>query len=103
VRLKCLDLVLPADRGYTCTRLFDEGLLVTPDAIGGPLCRSVTTDADLTGYTTDQLVAVGAVCRYGQALGRELGEPEGHYEETNSAGWDLVDDTWAAAEELFAG
>jgi hypothetical protein len=45
--------------------------------------------------------AIVATCRYGQALGRELGEPAGHYEETNSAGWDLVDDTWAAALELF--
>ena len=42
-----------------------------------------------------------AVCRYGQALGRELGEPEDHYEETNAAGWDMVDDTWAAATVLF--
>ena len=48
-----------------------------------------------------QRTALHAVCRYGQALGRELGEPEDHYEETNSAGWDMVDDTWEAATRLF--
>jgi hypothetical protein len=36
-------------------------------------------------------------------LGRELGEPEDHYEETNAAGWDLVDDLWTAATQLFKG
>lgn len=100
VRLKCLDLVLSG--GVTCQQLFDEGLLVTPDAIGGPLCRQITDDpASLAAYRPEIADALAATCRYGQALGRELGEPAGHYEETNSAGWDLVDDTWAAALELF--
>jgi len=31
---------------------------------------------------------VAGSCLYGQALG----EAEGHYEETNSAGWDLAQD-----------
>ncbi len=100
VRLKCLDLVLVG--GVTCQQLFDEGLLVAPDAIGGALCRQVTDDPTaLTAYRPEVADAIVATCRYGQALGRELGEPAGHYEETNSAGWDLVDDTWAAALELF--
>lgn len=101
-RLKCLDLVLDPASGYTCQRLFDEGRLVAVDAVGGPVCRSVT-DGSGGGppFTPEQLTALRAVCRYGQALGRELGEPEGHYEETNSAGWDLVDDLWAAALQLF--
>ena len=100
VRLKCLDLVLAG--GVTCQQLFDEGLLVAPDAIGGPLCRQSTDDpASLTAYRPEIAAAIVATCRYGQALGRELGEPAGHYEETNSAGWDLVDDTWAAALQLF--
>lgn len=102
-RLKCLDLVIPADIGYTCQRLFDEGLLVTVDAVAGPICQAISRDGDLPPLTTEQLTALAAVCRYGQALGRELGEPDGHYEETNSAGWDLVDDTWAAAVQLFGG
>lgn len=102
-RLKCLDLVIPVETGYTCQRLFDEGLLVTVDAVAGPICQSISRDGDLPPLTTEQLTALAAVCRYGQALGRELGEPDGHYEETNSAGWDLVDDTWAAAVRLFGG
>ena len=101
-RLKCLDLVMDPAGGYTCQRLFDEGLLVTIDAVGGPVCRGVTDAPASTTYTTEQLTALQAVCRYGQALGRELGEPAGHYEETNSAGWDLVDDLWAAARQLFS-
>mgnify|MGYP001156536721 FL=1 len=104
VRLKCLDLVMPAAGGYTCQRLFDEGVLVTPDAVAGPVCRDLLDNPTQTGQDDalqPQREALAAVCRYGQALGRELGEPDGHYEETNSAGWDLVDDTWAAALQLF--
>ena len=101
-RLKCLDLVMDPASGYTCQRLFDEGLLVTIDAVAGPVCRGVTDDPASTAYTAEQLTALQAVCRYGQALGRELGEPDGHYEETNSAGWDLVDDLWEAALQLFS-
>lgn len=100
VRLKCLDVVL-AD-GVTCQQLFDEGVLVTPDAISGVVCHAITDDpAQLAPYRPKIAAAVAATCRYGQALGRELGEPDGHYEETNSAGWDMVDDLWVAAEQLF--
>jgi hypothetical protein len=82
------------------------GLLVTPDAIGGPTCRLLADDPtapDQLGLAADspEYLALQTICRYGQALGRELGEPDGHYEETNSAGWDLVDDLAAAAEALF--
>lgn len=101
-RLRCLDLVLSADSGYTCQRLFDEGLALAPDVVAGETCRKLA-DGEATGNTAEQDTALTAVCRYGQALGRELGEPEEHYEETNAAGWDLVDDLWAAAERLFAG
>ncbi|MEN9646313.1 MAG: hypothetical protein RL238_2982 [Actinomycetota bacterium] len=99
VRLKCLDLVMPAGGGVTCASLFAKGLLVTPDAVAGPTCRALT-EAPPAAPPADEAALI-AVCRYGQALGRELGEPEDHYEETNSAGWDLVDDTWAAAQQLF--
>jgi hypothetical protein len=40
--------------------------------------------------------AVAASCRYGQALG----EANDHYEETNSAGWDLEADILAAVGVL---
>ena len=105
VRLKCLDLVMDPAGGYTCQRLFDEGQLVTPDAVAGPECRNLWENPHLLTQEDALLAqrqALAAVCRYGQALGRELGEPDGHYEETNSAGWDLVDDLWAAAQELFS-
>jgi hypothetical protein len=102
-RLKCLDLALPPEAGYSCQQLFDEGLLITPDAVAGPVCREMLEEPEATDLPTGNArTALEAVCRYGQALGRELGEPDGHYEETNSAGWDLVDDTWAAAEQLFS-
>lgn len=106
IRLKCLDLALPVDGGYTCQRMFDEGLLVTPDAVAGTVCVELADNPDL--LTQEDVgqparLAVNAVCRYGQALGRELGEPDDHYEETNSAGWDLVGDVWTAALQLFAG
>jgi hypothetical protein len=100
-RLKCMDLEIPATTGYTCQRLFDEGLLVAPDAVAGPTCRALTDEPPVAA--TDAQQALSAVCRYGQALGRELGEPEDHYEETNAAGWDLVDDLWTAATQLFKG
>jgi hypothetical protein len=100
VRLKCLDLVMPAGSGVTCQQLFDRGLLVSPDAVDGPTCRALT-ETPPAAPTVDE-TALMAVCRYGQALGRELGEPQDHYEETNSAGWDLVDDTWSAAQQLFS-
>ena len=68
------------------------------------MCRNLINNPQLLTQEDALLAqrqALAAVCRYGQALGRELGEPDGHYEETNSAGWDLVDDTWAAALQLF--
>lgn len=105
VRLKCLDLVMDPASGYTCQRLFDEGLLVALDAVAGPVCRNLWENPQLLTQEDAGLAqrqALAAVCRYGQALGRELGEPEGHYEETNSAGWDLVDDLWTAAQELLS-
>jgi hypothetical protein len=40
--------------------------------------------------------AVEASCQYGQALGEALG----HYEETNSAGWDMAADILAAVAAL---
>lgn len=99
-RLKCLEIALPS--GATCADLFARGLIEQADSIGGLTCRAMSTDATAReSYEPDDLAALMAICRYGQALGRELGEPEGHYEETNAAGWNLVDDLWAAATRLF--
>ncbi len=99
-RLRCADAVLP--RGVTCASLFADGFIEFADAVSGATCKSITDDpAALVLYPQAVGEAIGAVCRYGQALGRELGEPQGHYEETNAAGWDLVDDLWKAATQLF--
>ena len=98
-RMSCLDLVLPGDA--TCSDLAARGVIEDPQWIGGRTCKTITDDpAALTAYG-DDAEAVAAVCRYGQGLGRELGEPQNHYEETNAAGWDMVDDIWAAAQRLF--
>ncbi len=45
--------------------------------------------------------AVQAICYYGQMVGAEIEKPPGHYEETNSADWDLADDLWDATVRLF--
>ena len=99
-RLKCLEIVL--GNGQTCADLFARGVIPFADAIDGPTCKKITDDPTaLQAYETSDAEAVAALCRYGQALGRELGEPEGHYEETNAAGWDLVQDFWDAVTALF--
>lgn len=99
-RLRCEDAVLP--EGTTCEALFESGYLPVVGAIDGTRCAALADDPAAIGRLPDDVgPALAAACRYGQAIGRELGEPEGHYEETNAAGWDLVDDTWSAAERLF--
>ncbi len=98
-RLRCLDLVLPG--GNTCADLAARGVIEGADWISGDTCKRITDDAAaLTDFGADA-DSVAAICRYGQALGRELGEPDGHYEETNAAGWDVVDDLWSAAQRLL--
>jgi len=99
-RLKCLEIAFSG--GQTCADLFARGIIPYADAIDGRTCKRITDDPTaLQAYEQADADAVVALCRYGQALGRELGEPEGHYEETNAAGWDLVEDFWAAVLALF--
>lgn len=101
-RLKCLGLVFRD--GQKCDDLNARGIIPHADSIDGATCKKITDDpAALKEYASADATAVAAICRYGQALGRELGEPEGHYEETNAAGWDLVTDLWEAATTLFGG
>lgn len=99
-RMRCAaDLLGPAG---ACQRAFAAGVIDYPDAVGGVLCKRITDDPSVLEMSDPELAKVAAdSCRYGQVLGRELGEPAGHYEETNSAGWDLAADTWAAAVLLF--
>jgi hypothetical protein len=81
----------------TCQALYDAGVLDFPDAVAGSTCKAIAEDPDrLAGYPTDVAIALSASCRYGQALG----QANGHYEETNSAGWDLAADVLAAVATL---
>lgn len=98
-RLKCLDIALPA--GAHCADLFERGVIEGADFIGGETCSRITHDPDELAALGHDGPAVAAICRYGQGLGAEIAEPDGHYEETNAAGWDVVTDLWAAAQRLY--
>lgn|GEM_PF-1061188 len=74
-----------------CQELYESGSIEYPDAVAGTTCKQVAESP--TG--TEPFLVV-ASCRYGQALG----EADGHYEETNSAGWDLVEDLMDAVAAL---
>jgi hypothetical protein len=81
----------------TCQELHEAGAIEFPDAVAGTTCKAITEDpARLEQYPAEARLALSASCRYGQALG----EAEGHYEETNSAGWDLAEDILAAVAAL---
>jgi hypothetical protein len=81
----------------TCQALHEAGVIEHPDAVAGTTCKAITEDPSrLEAYPPDAALAVSASCRYGQALG----EAQGHYEETNSAGWDLAADMMAAVAAL---
>jgi hypothetical protein len=68
-----------------------------PDAVAGETCKAITEDPEkLEQYPADARLAVSASCSYGQALG----EAENHYEETNSAGWDIAVDILDAVAKL---
>jgi hypothetical protein len=81
----------------TCAALHAAGLIEYPDAVAGATCKRITEDPGaLAAYPPpyDQLIA--ASCRYGQAFD----EADGHYEETNAAGWDMVQDMMDAVGAL---
>jgi hypothetical protein len=81
----------------SCQALHEAGVIEHPDAVAGTTCKAITEDPSrLDAYPQDAALAVSASCRYGQALG----EAQGHYEETNSAGWDLAADMMAAVATL---
>lgn len=93
-RVRCVadQLVGPG----TCGALHAAGLIEHPDAVAATTCKAVTEDPTLLGGFGDAAEAIAASCRYGQALGEALD----HYEETNSAGWDLEADVLAAVARL---
>jgi hypothetical protein len=80
----------------TCAALYAGGVIEFPDAVAGATCKRVTEDpSQLAAYGPYAPIVAGS-CRYGQALG----EADGHYEETNSAGWDIAQDLLDAVAEI---
>lgn len=85
----------------TCQALHDAGVIEFPDAVSGEQCKLVTEDPSALAEIAaaagqDAAEVVAGSCRYGQVLG----EPDDHYEETNSVGWDVGADMLAAVAAL---
>ncbi len=90
-----------------CAALHGLGLIEFPDSIAGATCKLITEDpSKLLDYPSEipglppGVVAqvIAGSCRYGQALD----EADGHYEETNAAGWDLVADMMQVVGDITA-
>ena len=97
VRLPCV-----ADRlaeAGSCAALHASGLIEWPDEVSGTRCKRLIESAALPQDPMEELVL--ASCRYGAMFGQLYGHSEGHYEETNSAGIDLVMPSWRAYLRLF--
>jgi hypothetical protein len=77
-----------------CARLHAAGIIDFPDAVAGTRCKALADDPAAAAALPEGAAreAVVGSCRYGQALGRAAG----HYEETNSVGWDAAADMIAA-------
>jgi hypothetical protein len=72
----------------TCAALHAGGLIEFKDAVAGATCKRITEDSSQLAAYGPYAPLIAGSCRYGQALG----EANGHYEETNSAGWDIAND-----------
>ena len=73
------------------------GVIEYPDAVAGTRCKAITEDpAALDALPEGAREAVAGSCRCGQATGRAAG----HYEETNSVGWDAAADMIEAVAQL---
>lgn len=100
IRVPCAADLLGGDG--TCRTLHDAGAISWPNALAGQTCKTITDNNGAPEETPpDVKMALEASCRYGLMLGQLQGYSEGHYEETNSAGWDLISDSWAAYRRLF--
>ena len=83
----------------TCAKAYAAGSIDHPDAVDGDRCERYAHTPPPASDPYGQVAVLS--CIYGQVIGSEYGEPADHYEETNSAGWNLVDDVWKAATILF--
>jgi hypothetical protein len=79
-----------------CGILYSAGLIEYPDSVAGATCKLITEDPSMLPPDPDAAAAIAGSCAYGQALG----EAQGHYEETNAAGWDLVEDMMNAVRDI---
>lgn len=101
IRLPCTDDIMGM-MGTSCQEMFDIGAIDAPEWVGGDTCQTYADDENALASFGTAAPAAMAVCRYGQLVGRVMDDVPGHYEETNSAGWDLADDVWSAAQRLFS-
>ncbi|MBA2355491.1 MAG: hypothetical protein H0V80_12580, partial [Acidobacteria bacterium] len=80
-----------------CAAMHASGAIDFPDAVSGTRCKGLTEDpTQVAALPATARQAVLASCRYGQALGQAVG----HYEETNSVGWDAAADLITALSRL---
>ena len=85
----------------TCAALHDAGAIEFSDGVAATTCKALVEDPAALGQLATTFGAqaaqgVVASCTYGQAVA----EADGHYPETNSAGWDLAEDILAAVGRL---
>ena len=80
----------------TCKSLYEAGVIEFEDSIAGATCKRITEDPSALAAYGDFAPIIAGSCRYGQALD----EADGHYEETNAAGWDLVEDMMRVVGEI---
>lgn len=93
-RVYCVADALGAPLG--CADLHALGLIEYPDAVAGATCKAITEDPSLLAAYGPAAPLIAGSCTYGQAFD----ESDDHYEETNSAGWDLEADVLAAVAAL---
>jgi hypothetical protein len=84
-----------------CAQLHAIGAIEFPDGVAGATCKRLAEDPGAPGelvarFGEQAAQGVLASCAYGQTIA----EADGHYPETNSAGWDLADDILAAVGRL---
>src|SRR5690606_3174746 len=84
-----------------CAQLHAIGAIEFPDGVAATTCKRLVEDPDAPGELVARFGAqaaqgVIASCDYGQTIA----EADGHYPETNSAGWDMAEDILAAVGRL---
>jgi hypothetical protein len=84
-----------------CDQLYTIGAIEFPDGVAGETCKLLAenpaaVDELVARFGADAAQGVIVSCDYGQTLG----QADGHYPETNSAGWDLGTDILDAVGRL---